>query len=375
MRKGWLDNLRWMTVLLVLFYHVFYFYNNKGVLGGIGGFDADPMKQPQDIVLYVIYPWIMMLLFLLAGMSARYALERKSVKDYINSRFHKLVIPSVLGPLAYHWITGYFNILVSPAKDDFAQIPVVFRWLIYSGTGGGPLWFLQDLMCFTVILLLLRLLDKEVNFLKKCSRANTPVILLLGVLVYAGSQIMVYNPQVEKPLHAMINTFRPIAYIIPFLLGYFVFSHEEVLQRVKKMWLPVSVCAIVAGVVLCIQQWGNSYASPEFLSHWLTCLYAWLMILAIMGVFMKYFDSKNSFCNYMTRNSFGFYILHYTVVVSFGYLLKMNTSLSPWVIYTALTGIVFCLTPILNEVISRIPIIRWMVLGKRKAYLYSTGHD
>ena len=38
MRKHWIDNLRWVTVLLVLFYHVIYFYNNKGVFGGIGGF-------------------------------------------------------------------------------------------------------------------------------------------------------------------------------------------------------------------------------------------------------------------------------------------------------------------------------------------------
>ena len=87
MRKNWIDNLRWLTVLLVLFYHVFYFYNNKGVFGGVGGFDSDPMKQPQDIVMYILYPWFMMLLFLLAGISARYSLEkhlclfRRAIKD------------------------------------------------------------------------------------------------------------------------------------------------------------------------------------------------------------------------------------------------------------------------------------------------------
>ena len=32
MRKHWIDNLRWVTVLLVLFYHIIYFYNNKGTL-------------------------------------------------------------------------------------------------------------------------------------------------------------------------------------------------------------------------------------------------------------------------------------------------------------------------------------------------------
>ena len=36
-RQPFLDDIRWTTVLLVLLYHVVYFYNNKGVFGGIGG--------------------------------------------------------------------------------------------------------------------------------------------------------------------------------------------------------------------------------------------------------------------------------------------------------------------------------------------------
>ena len=83
MRKHWIDNLRWVTVLLVLFYHVIYFYNNKGVFGGIGGFGVYPeCKQYQDIVMYILYPWFMPLLFLLAGISARYALEKHSAKEW-----------------------------------------------------------------------------------------------------------------------------------------------------------------------------------------------------------------------------------------------------------------------------------------------------
>ena len=46
LRKLWIDNLRWVTVLLVLLYHVIYFYNNKGVFGGIGGFGPYP-EYPQ----------------------------------------------------------------------------------------------------------------------------------------------------------------------------------------------------------------------------------------------------------------------------------------------------------------------------------------
>ena len=52
MRKHWIDNLRWVTVLLVLLYHVIYFYNNKGVFGGVGGFGDGP--QYQDVLMYLI---------------------------------------------------------------------------------------------------------------------------------------------------------------------------------------------------------------------------------------------------------------------------------------------------------------------------------
>ena len=87
MRKHWIDNLRWVTVLLVLFYHVIYFYNNKGVFGGIGGFGDGP--QYQDAVMYLLYPWFMPLLFILAGISARYALEKQPAEEWFKSSFDR----------------------------------------------------------------------------------------------------------------------------------------------------------------------------------------------------------------------------------------------------------------------------------------------
>ena len=36
MRKSYLDNLRWVTVVLVVLYHVFYMYNAEGIAGTLG---------------------------------------------------------------------------------------------------------------------------------------------------------------------------------------------------------------------------------------------------------------------------------------------------------------------------------------------------
>ncbi len=36
MRKKYIDNMRWITVVLVVIYHVIYMFNGVGVLGGAG---------------------------------------------------------------------------------------------------------------------------------------------------------------------------------------------------------------------------------------------------------------------------------------------------------------------------------------------------
>lgn len=37
MRKYYLDNIRWATVLLVLFYHVCFMFNGVSIVGGVPG--------------------------------------------------------------------------------------------------------------------------------------------------------------------------------------------------------------------------------------------------------------------------------------------------------------------------------------------------
>ncbi|MCQ2147939.1 MAG: acyltransferase [Bacteroidales bacterium] len=364
MRKHWIDNLRWFTVVLVLVYHVFYMFNSKGVLGGIGGFSDNPMKQPQDIVLYILYPWFMMLLFLLAGISARFSLEKRSIKEFVKTRTQKLLVPSTIGLFAFQWIVGYFN--TRGGADTFTGMPLAIKWIIYSLVGSGPLWFAQELWVFSLLLILVRKIDNKDKFRKFCSKVSTPGIILLGILIYLGSQLMIYDPDPIMPFHGLVNLYRPLAYLVPFMMGYFVFSNEEVIERVKGMCLPMTACAAIACLALCLTTWGENYTSPRILTSWLNCLYAWLMILSMIGLSARFFDRTSRFCQYMNRTSYGLYVLHYSVIVSFGYMLKTDTTLSPWIIYPLLLLLVFSLTPVLYECIHRIPLVRWAILGEKR---------
>ena len=362
MRKHWLDNLRWVTVLLVLLYHVIYFYNNKGVFGGIGGFGDGP--QYQDVVMYILYPWFMPLLFLLAGISARYALEKYPAKDWFKARTRKLLVPGTIGLLVFHWMVGYFNTAVAAKSGAFAGMPGIGRYLMWAVSGTGPLWFIQDLWLFSLILLLIRKLDPENRFHEWCGKLGIVWIILLGVLFWAGEQTLIRNPRPESP-DGLLNLYKPVFYLIPFLLGYFVFSHEQVQDRLGRIWIPLLGCAAAAGIALIVTTFGQDNTSPQYLGSPLNCLYGWLMCLAMIAWFRTRFDRTSPFAGYMTRSSFGIYIVHYLVIASLGYMMKVYTDLPPVAMYLILGVAVFTLSPLIYEIIRRIPVIRWCVLGEK----------
>ena len=364
MRKHWIDNLRWVTVLLVLFYHVIYFYNNKGVFGGIGGFGDGP--QYQDVVMYILYPWFMPLLFLLAGMSARYALEKYDAKPWFKARTRKLLVPATIGLLVFQWMVGYFNTAVAAANTgSFAGMPGVAKYFMYAISGTGPLWFIQDLWLFSLLLLLIRKLDPKNRFHQWCGKLNIVWIILLGILFWAGEQLIIQNPRPESA-DGLYNLYKPLFYLVPFLMGYFVFSHEDVQEKVGNAWIPLLACAVVAGGVLIGTTFGQDNTTPQYLGSPLNCLYGWLMCLGMLGWFKARFNRTSAFATYMTKCSFGLYILHYTVIASLGYMLKVYTQLPPWAMYVILTVAVFTITPLLYEIIRRIPFIRWCVLGEKR---------
>ena len=364
MRKHWLDNLRWVTVLSVLLYHVIYFYNNKGVFGGIGGFGPYPQwHQYQDVVMYILYPFFMPLLFLLAGISARYALEKKSAKEWFKARTRKLLVPGTIGLFVFHWMVGYFNSAVARGTGVFEGVPGVVKFCIMAVSGTGPLWFVQVLWLLCIVLLLVRAIDKNDKFWNWCGKFGLIPVMLLGALLYLGSFTLIREPRPESA-DGLLNLYKPLYYMLPFLMGYFVFSHDEIIEMLSKVWYFLVGWAIGFGVALVVLYFGKDNTSPEFLQNPLNTVYGWMMILALIGTFKALFDRTGKFATYMTRSSYGLYIVHYLVIASLGYMMKQYTTLPPLAMYVILTVAVFTLSPLLYEGLRRIPVVKWCVFGE-----------
>ena len=352
MRKYYLDNIRWITVVIVVLYHVIYMYNAEGIPGGCGKI-TDLEVQCFDVFQYIVYPWFMMLLFMVSGISSRLYLDNHSHREFISSRTTKLLVPSTIGLVAFQFLQGYVNVALGDAVLKDPGIPLIAKVLICIASGSGVLWYIHLLWLFSMLLVLVRRIDKD-RLWNACGKAGLPVLVVLGIPTYGAAQIL------NTPI---ICVYRFGLYFFVFLLGYFVLSHDEVIEVLKR-WFPLlAVTSGVLGAAFCARYFGEVYADNPVYRSVLFVMYGYFACLAIFGGMSKYCDFSNSFTRWMSKRSFGLYVFHYLGISSVALFVARRGILPAPAVYLLSLIAGFAGGFLLNEIISRIPGYRWAVLG------------
>lgn len=352
MRKTYLDNIRWITVCLVVVYHVLFIFSTLTPLG-LGTITETTY---QDAVLYLLYPWFMLLLFVVSGMCARFYLQNHSDRTFRKARTTKLLVPSTLGLLVFGWVLGYVNTRIGGGFDSLKSVPALIRYLIMCLSGSGVLWYVQTLWLFSMVLIPVRRLEKD-RLWNLGGKMSLPGLLLLTIAVWGASRIL------NTPI---IVVYRFGIYGLGFFLGYFIFSHDAVMDRLEKAWMPLTVAAAVLGAAFTIRFWGQDYAGHAVLDTFLCNAFAWITVLAVLSFMKKWGNFENAFSKWMTRKSWGLYLFHYLpLAICAGFVYQ---SAMPAVCKYLLTALAAFLGGfLLYEILSRIPFVRWSVCGIRKS--------
>ena len=356
MRKHYLDNIRWMVQILVVLYHVCYMYNGLGFPSTIGQITEKPFL-PADLFQYAVYPWFMTVLFIVAGISARLYLDRHTEKEFLRSRTDRLLVPSTIGLLVFGFLQGYINMALSvDAFSSLANVPLPVRYLIMAVSGTGVLWFLQVLWVLSVILILVREYEQG-RLWKLGAKADTAFLIAAAVPVWLMGLVL------NTPV---IAVYRFGLYGTVFFLGYFVFSHDEVIEGMKKNVLIYVLAAVCAGIAFTAVHFGKNYADAPVNRSVFYGIFAWLGSLAVLAAAAKYCDFENSFTRWMSAHSFSLYVFHYLGISAVGLYIAKPGLLGPALIYplSLLAGL--AAGYVLGEIISRLPFMRWAVLGIRK---------
>lgn len=125
MRKHYIDNIRWITILMLFPYHTAMIWNNWGE----SFYVWDDGSAILSGFIQFIAPVFLSILFTLAGISAKYALEKRTPKQFMIDIFFRLCIPLTAG-----------IILIVPVQTYFAE-------KFHNGYTGGYLE--QFIMFFT----------------------------------------------------------------------------------------------------------------------------------------------------------------------------------------------------------------------------------
>jgi uncharacterized membrane protein len=114
MRKWYIDNLRFLAVLLLFPYHTFMIYNTfeSFYIHGV------QIAVLSDVIM-AVWPWIMPLLFAIAGMSSAYALKKRTGREYAAERVHKLLLPLLFGMLLVVPIQTYLAELFHTGSGNY----------------------------------------------------------------------------------------------------------------------------------------------------------------------------------------------------------------------------------------------------------------
>ena len=158
MRKHYIDNLRNLIILLLFPVHTFMIWNDFGSRFYIWQGE----NKILSTLIVLVNPWFMPILFVLAGMSARYALEKRTYKEFAMQRISKLLIPFVSGmvilvPFQTFYARKYFDDYDGSFLDNWQYF---FTHLTdFSGYDGaftpGHLWFILFLFVISIITLIL----------------------------------------------------------------------------------------------------------------------------------------------------------------------------------------------------------------------------
>lgn len=224
-RKYYIDNLRWACILLLIPFHAAMAWNSWGE-GNYVWYQSN--RFLSSFILFVS-PWYMPLMFVIAGISARMAMKRRSSKAFAGERMRKLFLPLAVGLLTIAPIMSYIGDCYNNGYTGsfFSHYFVYFTKITtLNGYDGGftpaHLWFLLYLFLISMAGLGIMVLQKRFLPNADFSKTSMPAILLIILILPVSNLLLAIGG-------------KSVGYfLVLYLLGYYLLSEDSVIERLAR---------------------------------------------------------------------------------------------------------------------------------------------
>ena len=355
-RQYYVDNLRWIWILLLIPFHAAMAWNTWE-----GNYIWFCPNKPLSTFVIMVCPFYMPLLFVLAGMSMRFALQKRSMGAFLGERVRKLLIPLLSGLVTVVAYMAYMADRFHNAYEGgfFAHFGKFFTRLTdFTGYDGcftpAHLWFLLFLFIASLLLLLVIALQRRFFPAFSCKQLKLWALLSLCVFPIACSFILDFGGG-----KSIGESFALVA------LGYYVFAESEVVEQLSRYKYVLLCLAFTASCAYAyVFVWLGDLGSPVcYIGNEIS---QWCGVLGFLGLGKCLMDKDYCITRYMRSRCFLLYIFHFGWIVFLQNLLS-RLNLSVALCYCITVPGALALTLLTAELIIRTPGIRFLFGAKKPA--------
>jgi glucans biosynthesis protein C len=373
-RLLFIDNIRWVMIILVVSMHAADTYSP---LGNWYFTDRTPVT-PATLLTFAAWQmylqaFFMGLLFFIAGYFVPGSLQRKGVRKFVRERAFRLGLPVlfymfVLGPITEYFVAHSWN---STEPTSFAH-----EWIKHIRNGqflqeNGPLWFCLALLIFCVCYAAIHSTRSGIATKSSDSPAPDNKRLVAFALVMAAFTFVVrlVFPDGTSVLNLQLADFPQ--YILLFVAGtYFARGHwlQKLDYSLGVRWLAIILpVGFVAWLAILIGGGrlsgdGSAYGGGW---HWqaasmnlwesFTCV---AISYGLLVIFRKAYNSQGRFEKFMSDNAFSVYVFHPPFVILGARLLHPVVG-APLFKFAVLTFVACVTSFVLSAaVFRRVPVLR-----------------
>lgn len=365
-RLLFIDNLRWVMIILVLSMHAAVTYSH---LGSWYFMEKSPVSQPEMFIFGTYQAWLqsffMGFLFFISGYFVPKAYDVKGAIKFLKDRGYRLGLPLlffvfILQPIAIYCIFLFDAPGTVPQFTDLYYHYIIrMNWL----GGTGPLWFCEALLLFCIGYTIYRVITKNAAIKTPALPGKKKVWLFIAMIATGSFLVRIPWPNGTNFYNLQFCYFTQ--YIFFFAAGVMAYRGDWLRKMPVAMGKYWAWTAVIAGMILWIANIVLGGALQGNITpyqggwHWQSLVECCREQLVGVGLslfflvwFRERFNAQGPIARFFSTNAFAVYVFHTPVMIA---LSKMIIGwhfplLLKFVVLTAMTTAV---TYTLSELVLR----------------------
>ncbi len=319
-RLYYIDNLRIFLISLVVLLHFNITYGAPG-----DWYYNESEAGFPEIILQAMFnitnqAFFMGMFFFISAFFTASSLKRKTTGKFIKERILRLGIPLVFFYFVLNPLTNFINyrFIQNEAVTLIGFITNQRAW------GFGPMWFVEALLIFTLIYVVVRFFKLNVRLSFPGTVAIFISAIIVGLLQYL---IRIWLPVGWSQPFTNFQFPFFLQYIFLFVFGIIAYQNnwlEAISFELGKRYFIFAQVMILIVLPLMLYFGGRENGIEDFIGRGTWQSFSWAiweqvvgftLILGLFGLFRKYLNHQGKLAQNLSASAYGVYVFHPPIIL------------------------------------------------------------